>query len=59
VLKILSILSMFVSFNVLFMVSSSRPRAWYAHLSDKLHELAFVFSKADTSIFIFFIMVVS
>jgi histone deacetylase 1/2 len=45
---------MFVSFNVLFMVSSSRPRAWYARLSDKLHELGFVFSKADTSLFIFY-----
>jgi histone deacetylase 1/2 len=29
------------------------PRAWYAHLSDKLHELGFTSSKADTSLFIF------
>jgi histone deacetylase 1/2 len=29
------------------------PRAWYARLSDKLHELGFISSKADTSLFIF------
>ena len=29
------------------------PRAWYARLSDKLHQLGFVSSKADTSLFIF------
>jgi histone deacetylase 1/2 len=29
------------------------PRAWYARLSDKLHSLGFVSSKADTSLFIF------
>ena len=29
------------------------PRAWYARLSDKLHQLGFVASKADTSLFIF------
>ena len=29
------------------------PRAWHARLSDKLHELGFISSKADTSLFIF------
>ncbi|XP_071683216.1 uncharacterized protein [Lolium perenne] len=29
------------------------PRAWYARLSDKLHQLGFISSKADTSLFIF------
>jgi hypothetical protein len=29
------------------------PRAWYARLSTRLHELGFVSSKADTSMFIF------
>jgi hypothetical protein len=29
------------------------PRAWYARLSDKLHELGFISSKANTSLFIF------
>jgi histone deacetylase 1/2 len=29
------------------------PRAWYARLSTHLHELGFVSSKADTSMFIF------
>jgi histone deacetylase 1/2 len=29
------------------------PRAWYARLSQRLHELGFVSSKADTSLFIF------
>jgi histone deacetylase 1/2 len=29
------------------------PRAWYARLSDQLHELGFTSSKADTSLFIF------
>jgi hypothetical protein len=29
------------------------PRAWYARLSTRLHELGFVSSKADTSLFIF------
>jgi histone deacetylase 1/2 len=29
------------------------PRAWYARLSDKLHQLGFVASTADTSLFIF------
>jgi histone deacetylase 1/2 len=29
------------------------PCAWYARLSDKLHELGFTSSKADTSLFIF------
>lgn len=28
-------------------------RAWYSRLSDKLHQLGFVSSKADTSLFIF------
>jgi histone deacetylase 1/2 len=29
------------------------PRAWYARLSDRLHQLGFIASKADTSLFIF------
>lgn len=29
------------------------PRAWYSRLSAKLHELDFIPSKADTSLFIF------
>jgi histone deacetylase 1/2 len=29
------------------------PYAWYAHLSDMLHQLSFIASKADTSLFIF------
>lgn len=29
------------------------PRAWYSKLSTRLHELGFVCSKADTSLFIF------
>jgi hypothetical protein len=29
------------------------PRAWYSRLSDKLHQLGFSSSKADTSLFIF------
>jgi histone deacetylase 1/2 len=29
------------------------PRAWYARLSERLHQLGFVSSKADTSLFIF------
>jgi hypothetical protein len=29
------------------------PRAWYSHLSDKLHSLGFVSSKADISLFMY------
>jgi hypothetical protein len=29
------------------------PRAWYARLSDRLHELGFISNKADTFLFIF------
>jgi hypothetical protein len=33
------------------------PRAWYAWLHDKLHELGFYSNKVDTSLFNFFTMV--